>query len=413
MRRQAIRIIILAVLAAVLPRPGRAQSWKLMGRADLMAGQYFFQKTAGSVNGYTDVDLQVARSISSKSGFYVSGRSMYTGFKQVNELAGGGTLFQQSMDNSLGFKWMERFADGWSLKPRAGVRNQLFRETKDESWGNGLYDLWRYEAGAALERKTRWGMSVPWTYQFSYDLYYTRYQRFKTLASKYGAEISAPNPGSRTLDTVSHQLAYRSDWDLPGFTSAYLFYSLSMINFVDQKVVNSRGEYLNAKRSDIYQSLSLGGSKRLLDMQALGRVRPVLGMGVSFSDLISNQNHLDTDPARMKFVGAYYDYWEFHLSPNASVTFLKPMLTLRSGYDFAARFYTGRVSQNSDGAYTGTKLTQKTHGVFLEAAYPIWGGLDLKARGQWSRSLANTGYEQTYNYNYYDYNYFAGIEWKL
>jgi hypothetical protein len=387
--------------------------WKLMGRADLMAGQYFFKKSAGSVNGYTDVDLQLARSISSRSGFYVTGRHMYTGFKQVNELAGGGTLFQQSMDSSLGFKWMQRFEDGWSLKPRAGVRSQLFRETKDETWGNGLYDLWRYEAGLALERKTRWGDSIPWTYQFSYDFYYTRYQRFKTLASKYGAEVSAPNPGSRTLDTVSQQLAYRSDWDLPGFTSAYLFYAMSMINFVDQKVINTRGEYLNAKRSDIYQNLSLGASKRFLDLQALGRIRPVIGLGVSFADLISNQNHLDTDPNRMRFVGAYYDYWEARLSPNASVTFLKPMLSLRTGYDFASRFYTGRLAQNSDGSYTSRKLSQSTHGVFLEAAYPIWGGLDLKARGQWSRTLANTGYEQTYSYNYYDYNYFAGIEWKL
>ena len=96
------------VLCLLVPGAVQAQEWKLMGKVDLFAGQYFFEGQSGSVNGYGDVDLQLARSFSPKSGFYLSERTVYTGFKQVNELAGGGTLFQQSLDNSLGFKLIRR-----------------------------------------------------------------------------------------------------------------------------------------------------------------------------------------------------------------------------------------------------------------------------------------------------------------
>ncbi|MEK7383600.1 MAG: hypothetical protein AAB262_10005, partial [Elusimicrobiota bacterium] len=79
----------------------------------------------------------------------------------------------------MGAKWVQRWDAGWSFKPRLGVKSGLFRETKDEDWGKGLYDFNRYEAGVGLERKTRWGQSIPWTWQLSYDFYYTNYIRFK------------------------------------------------------------------------------------------------------------------------------------------------------------------------------------------------------------------------------------------
>jgi hypothetical protein len=403
----------LPFLSLLLVLPAQAREWKFMGKMDLMVGQYFFQNSAGSVSGYADADLQLARSISPQSGFFMTARSVYTGFKQVNELAGGGTLFQQSIDNSFGGKWIRRFEGGYSLKPRFGVRSQLFRETTDEVWGKGLYDFWRYEAGLVWERKTRLGLSIPWTYQFSFDLYYTRYARFKTLASQFGSELAAPDPGSRVLDTVTSQFGYRSEFDFPGFASGWLFYSLSLVDFVDQKVVNSQGNYLDSKRSDASQTLGLGVTKRLLDFQALGRMRPNVGAHLSFSNQISNQNHFDTDPNRLKFVGSYYNYWEVRGGPNVGVTFLKTLLSLRTGYEYATRFYSGRLAQAESGSYTDDRLTQASQSVFVEAAQPVWGGIDLKARGTWSSTTSNTRFEQTYKYNYHDYNYFAGVEWNF
>lgn len=384
-----------------------------MGKLDLFGGQYFFQGQSGALNGYGLFDAQLAKSFSSSSGFFISARSAYTGFKQVDELAGGGTLFQQSLDNSLGFTWIKRYEGGYSLKPRAGYKSELFRETKDEKWGQGLYDSNRYEGGLTLERKTRLGLSTPWIYQLSWDLYYNRYTRFKTLASQYGQELAAPDPGSRTLDTLTNQLSYDTELDLPGFLKAEIFAAVSLIGYPDQKVINSDGVYLPSKRSDSYQALNLSLSKRYNDFTLLGQVRPILGVGLSFANLFSNQSHLDTDPAHLKFIRNFYDYTEVRASPNAQFTFIGSGLITRLGYEFAYRHYPGRLKQNADGTYTSSLLSQYSGSFTAEAVYPLARSLDLKLQGNWALSRSNNRYEQVYRYNYSSSMYFTGIEWRF
>ena len=407
-----MKYLVIALLICV-PRMADAKGVEVSGKLDLFGGQYFFEDQTGAFNGYGVLEAQLAKSYSSSSGFFVSARSIYTGFKQVNELAGGGTLFQQSLDDSLGAKWIKRYEGGFSLKPRIGIKSQLFRETKDEKWGKGLYDFTRYEAGLTLERKTRLGLSTPWLYQLSWDVYYTRYTRFKSLASQYGQELAAPDPGSRVLDTVTNQLSYDSELDLPGFMKANLFAAVSLVGYNDQKVINSAGNYLSAKRSDSYQALNLGLSKRYNDIDALGRIRPVFGMTVGLANLFSNQNHLDTDPKHLRFISAYYDYFETRLAPNAQFTFISSGLILRLGYEFAVRNYTDRLAQESDGVYTERKLAQYSNSVSLEAAYPLTHSLDLKLQANWAASRSNNRYEQVYRYNYESSMYFTGLEWRF
>lgn len=413
-----------AILAAAEPAPAAKQEvqpspkakpgkFELMGKLDLYGGQYFFEDQSGAFNGYGILDVQLAKSKSSSAGYFISARSVYTGFKQVNELSGGGTLFQQSMDNSLGFKYIRRYEGGWSLKPKAGIKSQLFRETKDEKWGKGLYDFTRYEAGLTLEHKTRWGLSTPWTWQLSWDTYYTRYTRFKTLASQYGQELAAPNPGSRTLDTLTHQFSYTSEMDLPGFLRADFFAAMQMIGYQDQKVINSEGRYLPSDRSDYYQTVNAGLSKRYNDINVLGGVRPVLGMGLGAANMMSNQNHLDTDPARLKYIRGYYDYLEFRVTPSAQLTFIGTGMITRLSYGFASRGYSGRLAQRADGSYTARKLSQNSGSFTMDVVYPLFGSIDIKAQGNWASSSANSGYEQVYRYNYKSSMYFIGSEWRF
>ena len=404
-------LLLLAAAASAQDQTG----WKAQGDLDAMFGQYFYDGSAGSLNGYGAGDIQLLRSQSSDSGFYLDGHAAYTGFKQVDELAGGGTLFQQSMDGSVDAKWVKRWDDGWSLKPSVGFYSELFRETVDERWGKGLYDFWRPDAGVLWEHKTRIGDEIPWTWQLSYDLYYTHYPHFQSLATQFGTEQTAPNPGSHILDTVSNQFGYRNEYDLPGFASAWLYYSISFIGFTDQKVVQSQGQFLSTNRSDTYQSLNLGASKRYNDWEGgrLGRIRPVAALNFTVADLISNQNDFDADPSNLKFTAAYYDYWEAHLAPSLTTTFLATKTTAKLSAEFAARYYTGRLAQNADSSYTGNKLHQYTESVSLDASQPVWRSLELKLRAAWSDTSANTAYNQTYQYTYHDFNYFAGFGWKF
>lgn len=406
-------LIVSAALALAVV-PARADApWKLLGSADLALGQYYFNKSAGSLNGYSDVGLQQARSFSSRSGLYFDEHSIYTGFKQVDELAGGGTLFQQSLDNSVGMKLIHRFDGGYSLMPRVSVRNELFRETADEQWGKGLYDFWEYGGGLSWERKTRMGLSAPWTYSLAYDFYYTHYPRFRSLATQFGSALAAPDPGDHVLDTVTNQLTYRSDIELPNFEAAWLMYSLALADFTQQKLVNSQDQYLNSLRSDAFQSLGLGFSKRFADVQSLGRLRPTGALAVTLNDLTSNQNNFDTDQAHLKYIGNYYNYWEAHVTPSLSTFFLFNQMTAAVSYDLGYRAYTGRLAQNSDGTYTAGKLTQLSHTVSFDLTYPVLRGLAVRARALWSSSASNTHYESVYRYNYSSFNYFGGVEWRL
>jgi hypothetical protein len=413
------RSLLPAVVGLTLAFAARAvqaqdqPNWKAQGDVDAMFGQYFYNGSAGSLNGYGNADVQLLHGLSSDWGFYLEGHSTYTGFKQVDELAGGGTLFQQSWDNSVGAKWVKRYDDGWSLKPRVGVRSELFRETVDESWSTGLYDFWRYETGVVWEHKTRLTDEIPWTWQLSYDLYYTHYTHFRSLTSQFGTEQTAPSPGSRILDTVTNQFGYRNEYDLPNFVSAWIFYSMSFVTFTDQKVVQSQGQFLGTNRSDNYQSLNVGASKRYNDWQILGRVRPVAALSVTAADQISNQNDFNADPSLLKFTSGYYNYWEARVDPSLTATFLATKTVARASAEFATRFYTGRLAQNADGSYTGSRLHQYTESVSLDATQPVWKDLDVKARISWSNTSANTAYEQAYVYNYHDFNYFAGVGWKF
>lgn len=403
---------LIAALLLLAPACAVAGGFDFTGKLDLYGGQYFFGSQSGAFNGYGILDAQLAKSYSSSSGFFVSARSVYTGFKQVNELAGGGTLFQQSLDSSLGGKWIRRYEGGYSLKPRVAVKNQLFRETKDEKWGKGLYDFMRYDGGLTLERKTRWGLSTPWTWQLSWDAYYTRYTRFKSLASQYGQELAAPNPGKRVLDTLTNQFSYESEMDLPNFKKLDVLLAVAMIDYQDQKIVDSEGRY-KAKRSDYYQSLNVAMYKRYNDIDFLGGIRPLLGTGVTLANLISNQNHLDTDPARLKFVKSYYDYSEVRLAPSAQFTFIGPGLVTRLSYEFAVRGYAERLTQKGDGTYTSKNLAQYSSSFTADATYPVARSLDVKLQGTWANSSSNNRYEQVYRYNYNSSSYFAGMEWRF
>jgi hypothetical protein len=384
------------------------------GHLSLFAGQFFFEKQSGSVNGYADFDLNLSKSYSPEAGVMADFSAMYTGFKQVNELVGGGTLFQQSFDAGGSVKWLRRVEGGETFKPRLGFKYELFRETNDETWGKGLYDYWRAEAGIGWEKKARLGQSVAWTSNVSYDFYYSAYPNYQSLASQFGTEVGAPDPGSKILDNYSHNISYRGDFSFPGGRSAYTLALLSLAEYPFQRVVNAGGQYDNSLRQDLMFDLTVGGTQRLDDWQFLGRLRPWVSLSAGADRLGSNQNHFDPDPARLKFVDGYYDYTQLRAGPALSLLSLKTGATFDVSYQLAYRHYSGRLTQGVDGSYNdGSLMHQTVHTVSLAFAYPLGRGLELQARANWAQALSNTDYQTTYVYDYHSYNYFGGASWKF
>jgi hypothetical protein len=404
-------IVELPTLGAAFSSSGRLQH---SGHLSLFAGQFFFQNNAGAVNGFADFGLTLSKSYSSERGIIADFSTVYTGFKQVNELVGGGTLFQQSLDAGGSVKWLRRVEGGETFKPRLGFKYELFRETNDETWGKGLYDYWRAEAGIGWEKKARLGQSVAWTSNVAYDFYYTAYPNYESLASQFGTEVGAPNPGTKVLDNYSHNLSYRGDFTLPGGRSAYALGMLSLAQYPYQRLVNSAGNYESTLRHDLMFDVTVGGTQRLEDWQRLGRVRPWVSFSVGADRLGSNQNHFDPDPSRLKFIDGYYDYLQFRAGPALSLQSLKTKATLDLSYQLAYRRYSGRLTQDAAGDYIdGSLMHQTVHTVGLVFAYPLGRGLELQTRANWAKAVSNTDYQATYVYDYSSYNYFGGASWKF
>jgi hypothetical protein len=383
------------------------------GHLSLFAGQFFFEKNAGSINGYADFGMSLSKSYSADAGFVADLSATYTGFKQVNELVGGGTLFQQSFDAGGSVKWLRLLDSGAELKPRLGFKYEFFRDTNDESWGKGLYDYWRAEAGIGWEKKTRLGFSTDLTSNVAYDFYYTAYPNYVSLGSQFGTEVGAPNPGTKVLDNYSHNISYRGDFAFPGGRSAYALAMLSLAQYPYQRLVNSNDAYESTLRHDLDYHLTLGGTQRLSDWQSMGRLRPFVTLSIGADRQASNQNHFDPDPSRLKFIDGFYDYDQIRAGPTFTLMSLQTRATLDLSYQLAYRRYTGRLTQDATGLYNDSLMHQAVHTVALAFAYPIGRGLELQARANWARAVSNTDYQAAYVYDYTSYNYFGVATWKF
>lgn len=395
-----------------------AQAWAVRpdasGSVFLSGGQTFFEGDAGSFGGLAGLSGGLAWNFSQRNGLALDYKGNYQGFKQVNELAGGGTLFQQSIDQRATFKYLRRFEGGWNFKPRLSWTNELYRETKDEDWGKGLYDFNRFGAGLALDKKTRLG-SGPFVVSVSYDFFVNLFKNFRSLTSEFGQGLVSSDPGDRLLDMTSHQVLANARWDLPKDWTFQSQVVLLASRFRDQKVVDDNGEY-GVLRRDFMSGVGFGASRRLGDYE-LGRVRlrwiPFLNYDFRFYDSI--QNLFDATPGRTQFVPNYYDFIESEANTGFSTLWLPLDLEAALTYRFSLRNYRERLTQDSSGAYLSDKVHQTYHGIGINLRYPLsfMEGMDVRAAYSLLKTSSNMKYEAVYRYNYTTFNYFLGLGWSF
>lgn len=412
-----------AVSAAllVLSLAGRAQAGgAAFLDAELLGGQFFYRGASSSFGGLAQFNGGYAHEFSERSTAFATYQGDYKGFKDVNDLAGGGTLFQQSMDHRVSLKLERKIGERLSLKPRLSYSKEFFRETNDEQWGKGLYDYDRLGVGLVadwpLGRKER-----PASLSVGYNFFSTSYPNYKSLFSKFGAEVASvnlggqSNPGSRTLDTLSHQINVDLSAEFSESWNVWTSYNLALRFFRDQHIIDSEARYLSAGRFDQSHSIDAGVGwkpERIFPMFR-ERIKTSWNLGYRFERSASNQNHFDTDPAIMTFVPNYYAYVENSLTPGVQAVFLPSNASVSLGYTFSLRNYLDRLVQDSDGQYQGEKLSQTNHLISLSASLPIMKRLSFKTSFQWRLSRANTAYEKTYRYNYGSAQYFAGLAFSL
>lgn len=395
--------LLLVLALAFTPAASKAGEFSAFLDAEFLGGQFFYQNAASAFGGTAAMTFGPAWKISDRSTLFASYDGNYKGFKDIHDLVGGGQLFQESMDHRLSFKWARQLSDIWTIKPRLSYTKELFKETRDEKWTKGLYDYDRYGAGLAAERNGNIA-GFPSRLSAGYNAFWTRYPNYKSLASLFGNELASVGPGSRTLDTISHDLTFESAFGISPRWDSWLGYTASFRTFTDQYLANSAGGYDSTLRNDFDHQINLGTGFR--PNWQLAGFRPSLSLDYRLELFQSNQNHLDTN--QNQFLQGYYDFLDHAVNISGEVA-SKGNSKATLSYSYSRRAYQERLAQDADGLYLSETLTQATHLVSLSLSRPIYRGLSLRASGHWKRVLANTTYEKAYRYTFSAMHYFVGV----
>jgi hypothetical protein len=407
------------VPAVVLAGSVWASAWEYVPvyNVSVMGGQYFMQKSRGNISANINaVAAPVLRSASQWT-FLPIYVGEYAGTKGVDDGVGAGTLYQERMDHKASFAaHYAPPATTWKLKPGASYKREFLKETRDETWGKGLFDYEKIALGFEAENTYQ----EPFSYRLGMDIYRIRFPNFSSLESSAGSDPQG-NPLGRelssknVLDTMNYQISAQATRPFPydePVVSLNAGYSFTFQDYADQRLVDARGQMQSQGRRDYLQSVSLGavyprpvhwfGREERLDTN--------LSLGLAYN--ASNQNTYDA--SRTKFVPDAYSYYNLSLGPSVSLSWgdKKRPAWVSLGLRYNHLRYAGRLVQDGDGIYGGSRQWQDRYILGIAYAYPIAKGFYLKVQSNmlWARS--NQNYEKTYAYNYRTSNYMMGFTYE-
>lgn len=377
---------------------------------NILGGQYWVSESMPtSVGANAEVFFSPVINFSPKTALLPIYIGNFRGTKDVRELVGGGTLTQDSQNHSLSLKFTERISNNFKLKARAGYKIEYLRETKDETWGKGLFDYNKTTFGLELENGNERS-----SMRLGADYYSTKYPNYQSLITEDTFETSidtatyseiSSQAGVNVLDFSALMLSVEAARNISQKALGSVHYDITLKNFKDQKTVKSSGEFSNELRSDIVHNLGF----------SISAITPKVSLALNDSVQYygSNQNSFDTVNSR--YTPRYYDFFQNSISP--SITFMLGQGTnpvkLSLLWNISWRQYLERLAQNAAAELKAEKVSQTINTVGINFTYPVNHSLSALTSINYSDSSSNMRYEKNYKYNYYTFNYFAGIRWEL
>ncbi|MBI4064286.1 MAG: hypothetical protein HY401_08320 [Elusimicrobia bacterium] len=367
----------------------------------LMLGQYFFEGKPSSWGGNIDASYAHALRFSEELSFVPLALMRYQGTKSVTDLAGGGQLFQDSASAAVQMKTIIKRGK-LKFKPSLGYRKEMLRESKDEAWGDGLFDFAKPSAGMEFEyvySPERYG-------GFSFDFYQLKFPNYQSLESQR-SELKRENAQARILDSNNYVLG--ANWSLPlpvRSSVGILKVDLARRDYPYQNIVLSSGELSNEERKDGILTVSLVGRA----VYRMGRTTRVgLGAVAQRQRYASNQNHYDSRGA--KFTADYYDYKEETFKPKAEFAFGRAGAVYGLTLSYTRRQYLNRKVQDAGGRYLTDNIFIHQRGLILDVAFPLAGELKLLLSSSIADSSSNMAYEKIFRYNYTLSNHLLGFSY--
>lgn len=394
--------LLLAVL--VLAAPARAVEVIPSAKVSVMGGQFFFQGQSTSFNANSDWSFTPGLKLTERDLLIPIVSGQYRRTREVQELIGGGFLTQETLDNTLGLRWIRLLNQEWNVKSTLSYKNELLTESASEKLGAGLFDY--HKAAASIEFE-RLGQGAVRSVRQSLGAYAVRFYHYRALSAEtadLGAEVNA---GDRVLDFSAYEYSAAVDV-VPDERTLLSFSAMASLRpYRDQKVVTVSGTYLGRNRFDAYMAGAASARRSLPDW---GTLESSLGLNAAYSRLESDQHNYDAQNTR--FNPGYYDYGELSAGPFVAARWRRRLGATLS-YDFSRRAYDHRPVQDATGSYGGDAIRLNTHTVNLSASWLLGRGFSLIGQGTYRRSTSNMLYESSYRYNYWTANYYAGVSWAL
>jgi len=372
--------------------------------ANVVGGQYFFESEPASLGANVSVDAIPSIKFGDKLSLIPLVSFNYYGIKDVTELIGGGTLFQERQDllglAKLSFSPSEKLR----LKADGSIKIERLKEAEGEIWGEGLFDYTKWQVGGEGELVAP--VKTLESIRGGYKYYGISFNNYESLVAKYGDEFEElqQTPGARVLDYNVNEVFSDGSFTLSDRLLASYNFSLSMKGFPDQYLVDEAGSYTTDKRDDTATVYSGGLLGLLKETQKL---KLTCGANVRLNTYNSTQNHYDV--GRHKYIQDYYDYSEIRLAPTIGIYPQKPSVNVNISYSFAKRDYSARLVQDVDGNYGIDKIYILTNIVTGSVSYPVTKTVSLRAQINYLFKISNMKYEAVYRYNYTSMNCFGGV----
>lgn len=406
-----LRVMGALTLACVCALEARAVDTQWLYNLQVLGGQYFFRGERGNLSGNVSGMVAPAMTLNERWVVMPSLSTRFQGTKQVVDLVGSGTLFQQQMDHRAAVKAVyHRPASKWSLKPSASYSLQLLKETQDETWFEGLFDYRMLDIGLEGEYEYRRDYSI----RVGADYIFTHFPNYTSLESQtafdfQGQSLARELVGDQVLDT--HAMMFFSSISAPlgrrvRGESRLIF---TRQNYPNQPIVGGDGLLTGDTREDFVTHWSVAASMPVeasLDVQIVPRLEWAV------SNTVSTQNNYDA--RRIEYQPGYYNSLELRATPSVRVLLgdVRQPIDVNLSTSLAVRRYPHRKIQNEAGTYQDETLRQNSWMLHLTAAYPMAPQMSLLFNFQHGKASSNQGFQQFYSYNYTATNYLIGFRYE-
>lgn len=386
-------------LAVVLGSPLGAAQVTPLYEMSFFAGQNFYRGTATDVGGNIDIQATPVIKFSEKWSLFPTYRGNYQGNRSIEELAGGGMLFQDSTGHNLLLKSVSTIGR-WKIKPSVGARVEWLRETKDEEWGDGLFDHRRLSGGVEAEYagSARTGGRV------AYDYYGLVFPNYRSLESAQDPTLSRELVGEKVLDNTNHMLTLEGWAPLPARGRMDVTLLMDKRAYSDQPVVDALGDLTGTLREDTVVALSGIAS---YPFRGLWNLRCVGELGLGLGRQSSNQNHYDA--RKGEFNPTYYDYSEWRLAPKVTALFGGNLWRASLGGSYQDRNYDERPAQDSAGNSLSEPLTMSNTTLEITLRRDISEHLSIRFQSGLGWGKSNSDYDKVFQYNYKIADYMVGF----